>query len=445
MNKAPVYFVGIGGIGMSGVAQYFLAQGHPVAGYDKTLTPLTQRLESLGALISDIDDATSIPKEFQDPLKTKVIYTPAIPKDAALLTYFSKGNFSLQKRAEIIGELSAQMPCLAVAGTHGKTTTTAILTHLLRVAGKKTTAFLGGISENIGSNFILEGQEVMAVEADEFDRSFMHLHPTAIALTSMDADHLDIYGTSDEIQKTFAAFAAKVPTEKRFIRHGLSIVGNTFGLEEGTHKVTNLRTDEGCYVFDFHTPKTTIQELRLPYPGQHNLMNAAAALVLALEAGCEAAALKKGLKSFMGVDRRFSIRLTGPKILIDDYAHHPTEINAVTDALNEFYPNKRKLGVFQPHLFSRTNDFVEGFKTALARFDEVLLLDIYPARELPLKGVTSALLVDEKHPNTVLISKSELPKRVADSTAEVVAIMGAGDIAFEVPSVIQTLKNQLNE
>ncbi len=445
MNKTPVYFVGIGGIGMSGVAQYFLAQGHPVAGYDKTLTPLTQKLESLGALITDIDDATSIPKAFQDPMETKVIYTPAIPKDAALLAYFSKGGFSLQKRAEVIGELSAQMPCLAVAGTHGKTTTTSILTHLLRVAGKKVTAFLGGISENIGSNFLLEGQEIMVVEADEFDRSFMHLLPTAIALTSMDADHLDIYGTSDEIRKTFAVFAAKVAAEKRFIRHGLPIEGNTFGLEEGSYSVVNLSTHEGCYIFDFQTPKMTIKELRFSYPGQHNLMNAAAALALALEVGCEASALRKGLKSFVGVDRRFSIRLTSPKTIIDDYAHHPTEINAVLDALNEFYPNKRKLGVFQPHLFSRTNDFSEDFKAALARFDEVLLLDIYPARELPMEGVTSTLLMDEQHPSTALISKAELSKRITNSTAEVIAIMGAGDIAFEVQPVIQFLKNQSNE
>ena len=445
MNKTPVYFVGIGGIGMSGVAQYFLAQGHAVAGYDRTLTPLTKKLVAMGATVTDSEDISAIPKLFTDAAQTKIIYTPAIPSDSPLLNFFQTGGFRLQKRAEIIGEISATMPCLAVAGTHGKTTTTSLLTHLLRASGKKITSFLGGIAENIGSNFLLEGQDVMVVEADEFDRSFMHLFPTAIALTSMDADHLDIYGTSDELTKTFSEFAAKVSPEKRFIRHGLAVEGNSFGMDVGTHRVVNLRTKEGCYIFDFQTPKTTITNLKLPYPGKHNLMNAAAALALALEVGCDAKTLRNGLATFKGVDRRFSLRMTSPKILIDDYAHHPTEINAIVDALESFYPNKRKLGVFQPHLFSRTRDFAGGFKKALTRFDEVLLLDIYPARELPLKGISSQMLMDESHCNTALISKASLAQKVTNSTSEVVAIMGAGDIAFEVPNIIQTLMNQHHE
>ena len=445
MNKTPVYFVGIGGIGMSGVAQYFLAQGHAVAGYDRTLTPLTKKLVAMGATVTDSEDISAIPKLFTDAAQTKIIYTPAIPSDSPLLNFFQTGGFRLQKRAEIIGEISATMPCLAVAGTHGKTTTTSLLTHLLRASGKKITSFLGGIAENIGSNFLLEGQDAMVVEADEFDRSFMHLFPTAIALTSMDADHLDIYGTSDELTKTFSEFAAKVSPEKRFIRHGLAVEGNSFGMDVGTHRVVNLRTKEGCYIFDFQTPKTTITNLKLPYPGKHNLMNAAAALALALEVGCDAKTLRNGLATFKGVDRRFSLRMTSPKILIDDYAHHPTEINAIVDALESFYPNKRKLGVFQPHLFSRTRDFAGGFKKALARFDEVLLLDIYPARELPLKGISSQMLMDESHCNTALISKASLAQKVTNSTSEVVAIMGAGDIAFEVPNIIQTLMNQHHE
>ena len=445
MNKTPVYFVGIGGIGMSGVAQYFLAQGHAVAGYDRTLTPLTKKLVAMGATVTDSEDISAIPKLFTDAAQTKIIYTPAIPSDSPLLNFFQTGGFRLQKRAEIIGEISATMPCLAVAGTHGKTTTTSLLTHLLRASGKKITSFLGGIAENIGSNFLLEGQDAMVVEADEFDRSFMHLFPTAIALTSMDADHLDIYGTSDELTKTFSEFAAKVSPEKRFIRHGLAVEGNSFGMDVGTHRVVNLRTKEGCYIFDFQTPKTTITNLKLPYPGKHNLMNAAAALALALEVGCDAKTLRNGLATFKGVDRRFSLRMTSPKILIDDYAHHPTEINAIVDALESFYPNKRKLGVFQPHLFSRTRDFAGGFKKALTRFDEVLLLDIYPARELPLKGISSQMLMDESHCNTALISKASLAQKVTNSTSEVVAIMGAGDIAFEVPNIIQTLMNQHHE
>ncbi len=442
MDKAPVYFVGIGGIGMSGLAQYFLAQGYPVAGYDRTLTPLTEKLVALGASVTDREDVVNIPMLFREAAKAKVIYTPAISADSPLLGFFRTGGFVLQKRAEVIGEISATMPCLAVAGTHGKTTTTSLLTHLLRTSGKKITAFLGGIAENIGSNFLLEGQDAMVVEADEFDRSFMHLSPTAIALTSMDADHLDIYGTSDELTKTFGAFISKVSPEKRFICHGLAVDGNTFGLDIGTHRVVNLRMQKGGYIFDFQTPEMIISNLNLPYPGHHNLMNAAAALALALELGCDSETLRRGLATFMGVDRRFSVRMTSPKILVDDYAHHPSEINAVVDALESFYPNKRKLGVFQPHLFSRTRDFANGFKMALSRFDEVLLLDIYPARELPMQGVTSQMLVDESHPNTSLISKAELAQKVANSTSEIVAIMGAGDIALEVSNVMQTLKNQ---
>lgn len=442
MSKAPIFFVGIGGIGMSGVAQYFLSQGHAVAGYDRVLAPLTKKLSSLGALIIDIDAPTAIPTLFKDPKNTKVIYTPAIPANSLLLTYFKDNGFLLKKRAAIIGEISQKMPCLAVAGTHGKTTTSALLTHLLRTSGKKVTAFLGGIATNIDSNFLLEGNDFMVVEADEFDRSFMHLKPTAIALTSMDADHLDIYGTANELSRTFDDFTQKVSADKRFIAHGLAVDGYTFGIETGSHIVRNLHIKGGSYVFDFVTPTVSILNVALPYPGKHNVMNAAAALALALDAGCEPVQLKEGLATFEGVDRRFSIRLTTPKVVIDDYAHHPTEINAIADALEAFYPNQTKLGVFQPHLFSRTRDFVKEFKQALARFDEVLILDVYPARELPIEGITSTLLVDANHDATYLIDKHKLLEMIVKSTANIVAIMGAGDISFEVPKVIQTLKNQ---
>ena len=445
MNKNPIYFVGIGGIGMSAVAQYFLAQGHLVAGYDRTLTPLTEKLRGLGAHITDNESPSEIPQNFRKPKRTKVIYTPAIPLTSPLIKFFKSGGFTLQKRAEVIGEISATMPCLAVAGTHGKTTTTSLLTHLLRESGKKITAFLGGIAENIGSNFLLEGQDAMVVEADEFDRSFMHLKPTALALTSMDPDHLDIYGTPQELTNTFAAFVNKVPPTKRFIRQGLDVEGNSFGLESGIYAIENIQTIEGSYMFDFVTPFNTLRNLRLRYPGKHNLLNAAAALCLALEVGCSEENLRNGLASFRGVDRRFSIRLTTPKVIVDDYAHHPTEINAVHQALEAFYPSQVKLAVFQPHLFSRTRDFADGFKAALARFDEVLLLDIYPARELPIEGVTSHLLVNASHGATQRITKNQLSRKISESSATVVAIMGAGDIAFEVPEIVKTLKKQYNE
>ncbi|MDG1823036.1 MAG: Mur ligase family protein [Flavobacteriaceae bacterium] len=445
MNKNPIYLVGIGGIGMSAVAQYFLAQGHLVAGYDRTLTPLTEKLQALGAHISDNESPNEIPQNFRKPKRTKVIYTPAIPLNSPLIKFFKSGGFTLQKRAEIIGEISTTMPCLAVAGTHGKTTTTSLLTHLLRESGKKITAFLGGIAENIGSNFLLEGQDAMVVEADEFDRSFMHLKPTALALTSMDPDHLDIYGTPQELTNTFAAFANKVPPTKRFIRQGLDVEGNSFGLESGIYAIENIQTIEGSYTFDFVTPFNTLRNLRLRYPGKHNLLNAAAALSLALEVGCSEDDLRNGLASFRGVNRRFSTRLTTPKVIVDDYAHHPTEIIAVHQALEAFYPNQVKLAVFQPHLFSRTRDFADKFKAALARFDEVLLLDIYPARELPIVGVTSDLLVKSSHGATQRIAKSQLSKKISESSATVVAIMGAGDIAFEVPEIVKTLKKQCDE
>jgi UDP-N-acetylmuramate--alanine ligase len=442
MAKHPVYFIGIGGIGMSGVAQYFLALGHPVAGYDRTLTPLTTKLAALGAQITDLDAVDQIPVGFTDPSQTKIVYTPAIPDNSPLLVFFRENGFQLQKRAAVIGEISKTMPCLAVAGTHGKTTTSALLTHLLRSSGKKITAFLGGIAENIGSNFLLEGQDALVVEADEFDRSFMHLHPTALALTSTDADHLDIYGTADELTQTFMDFASKVDVEKRFIRHGLDVAGNSFGLEEGTHQVVNLRTVLGSYAFDFVTPNGSLHNLRLPYPGHHNLMNAAAAISLAMELDCDVADIREGLQSFAGVDRRFSIRMTEPKILVDDYAHHPTEINAVYDALDAFYPNKRKLAIFQPHLFSRTRDFASSFKKALARFDELLLLDIYPARELTIAGVSSELLLSTKDSLGQLVTKEGLAQKVCESTAEIIVVMGAGDIAFEVDNLVQSLKKQ---
>jgi UDP-N-acetylmuramate--alanine ligase len=442
VNKEAIFFVGIGGIGMSGLAQYFLLKGHHVAGYDRVLTPLTEKLSSLGAQITNVDASTAIPVLFRDPKNVRVIYTPAIPESSHLLTYFKDNGFILKKRAEVIGEISHTMSCLAVAGTHGKTTTSALLTHLLRSCGKKVTAFLGGIATNIDSNFLLEGNDFMVVEADEFDKSFMYLKPTSIALTSMDADHLDIYGTSNELSRTFNDFAKKVPAEKRFIANGLPVDGNIFGIEAGSHKVHNLHISEGNYIFDFVTPTASISNLTLSYPGKHNVMNTAAALALAFQAGCELPQLKEGLATFKGVDRRFSIRITKPKVVIDDYAHHPTEINAVADALEDFYPNHVKLGVFQPHLFSRTRDFVDGFKQALARFDQVFLLDIYPARELPIEGITSALLVDDKHDSTQLLDKQSLPGMVSKSCATVVAIMGAGDIAFEVPAVIQNIKNQ---
>jgi len=431
-----VYFIGIGGIGMSALAKYFVANGKQVEGYDKTPTEITTSLQNLGVSIHFEDDFNNIPTSFLNTEHTLVVYTPAVPKEHSELNYFKSNNFQVLKRSEVLGEITKQTKCLAVAGTHGKTTTTSILGHLLKVCDVPVIAFLGGISENYNSNLIINGTEVTVVEADEFDRSFLTLSPDLACITSMDADHLDIYGDASELVKTFKDFSTRVkPSGKLFVKNGLPLKGITYGVEDDSdYSAKNVRIKEGSYVFDVQTPNGIFKDFEFNLPGRHNLSNAIIALAMAVEYGCPHNQLAKGLASYKGVKRRFSYQIkTEDFVYIDDYAHHPEEINAVHQAVSEMYPSKKVLVVFQPHLYSRTRDFVDGFAESLSKFDELLLLDIYPARELPIEGVTSEWLLQKiENSNKKLIQKSELIEEIKKSKAPVVLTIGAGDIGEEV-------------
>lgn len=434
-----VFFIGIGGIGMSALARYFAENGKQVAGYDKTPSKITSDLENIGIVIHFQDDIKHIPVSFLDKDKTLVIYTPAIPKNHAEFNYFIDNNFIVFKRAEVLGLITKNTTCLAVAGTHGKTTTSSILGHIMTV--DNATAFLGGIAENYNSNLILGQDKVSVVEADEFDRSFLKLSPDIACVTSMDADHLDIYGEAEALEESFYEFAQKV-TNKLIVAHGLPLIGLTYAIEkDADYKAYNLRIENGLYVFDVKTPSDSIENIQFQLPGKHNLMNALAALAMANEYGLSLEKIKQQLGTFKGVQRRFSYKVkTNDFILIDDYAHHPTEIKAVQESLRELYPNDEVLVVFQPHLFSRTQDFADDFAYELSKFDEVLLLDIYPAREEPIKGVNSKWLLDKiKNQNKKLIQKNEITQSIKTSSSKIVALLGAGDIGVLIPEVSNAL------
>lgn len=441
--KHNIYFIGIGGIGMSALAFYFKVNGKHVAGYDRTRTELTGRLEDMGVKIHYEESLAHIDKQFMNPNSTLIIYTPAIPENHEELQFFKNTGFHVLKRSEVLGIITENSFCIAVAGTHGKTTTTSILGHLMNVCGVKLTAFLGGISENYNSNLILKGTEVTVVEADEFDRSFLNLSPDFACITSMDADHLDIYGDVSELKKSFIEFSNKIkPNGKLFVKNGLPIDGITYGIEDDSdYSVKNIKIENAMYVFDVVTPKTVLKNIQFNLPGRHNLSNALVALAMAVEYGCPPEQLAKALASYKGVKRRFSYHLkTENLVLIDDYAHHPEEINAVYQAVKEMYPGKNILVVFQPHLFSRTKDFADAFATSLQQFDQILLLDIYPAREIPIKGITSEWLLEKiKNPNKKLIVKEDLTTEIQKSNAAVVITMGAGDIGEEVKTIKHNL------
>ncbi|WMI64256.1 UDP-N-acetylmuramate--L-alanine ligase [Aestuariibaculum sp. YM273] len=434
-----VYFVGVGGIGMSALARYFVANGKAVAGYDKTPTDITSGLEDLGVAVHFEDAIDNIPATFKNIETTLVVYTPAVPKDHAELNYFTTEGFQVLKRSQVLGVITENTFCLAVAGTHGKTTTTSILGHLMKVCDVPVTAFLGGISENYNSNLILNGTEVSVVEADEFDRSFLTLSPDLACITSMDADHLDIYGDASELKKSFEDFSKRVKSNgKLFVKNGLPISGITYGIEDDAdYSVKNIKIVNGTYVFDVKTPTTVLENLEFNLPGRHNLSNALIALAMAVEYGCPNQQLAKALASYKGVKRRFTYQIkTNDLVFIDDYAHHPEEINAVHQAVREMYPSKKVLAVFQPHLFSRTRDFADEFAASLAQFDELLLLDVYPARELPIEGVTSQWLLEKIENNKKkLVSKTELLTEIHKSEAQVILTIGAGDIGEEVKRI----------
>lgn len=439
-----VYFIGIGGIGMSALARYFKTIGKNVAGYDKTETELTKELQESGIAIHFEDSIAMIPSDFYAE-NTLVVITPAVPAHHSEWNFFLERYYNVKKRAEVLGLITKDTFCFAVAGTHGKTTTSSILAHILFESGADVTSFLGGIVENYNSNLIGNGKTITVVEADEFDRSFLHLHPNIACITSMDADHLDIYGDSASIEASFVEFADKIEDKRNlFITNKLPLEGITVAVnEDAAFKAFNVRIENSQYVFDVQTPTETIQNLQFGLPGTHNLMNALMALAMAKTFGTPTDAIAKALLSFKGIKRRFSYQIKENNLVyIDDYAHHPTEINAVHQAVTELYPNQKVLAIFQPHLFSRTKDFADDFAKSLSAFDEVLLLDIYPARELPMAGITSAWLMDKMTNNDKkFVSKQDLIPAILKSECKVIVTIGAGDIG----ELVKPIKMALHE
>ncbi|MDO6802530.1 UDP-N-acetylmuramate--L-alanine ligase [Wenyingzhuangia sp. 1_MG-2023] len=436
-----IYFVGIGGIGMSAIASYFVANGKLVGGYDKTPSVVTAALESQGVEVIFVDELTTISDSFLKVEDTLVIYTPAIPKESKILKFFLTNGYRVLKRAAILGEITKNTICYAVAGTHGKTTTSSILGHIMHVCGTGATSFLGGITENYNSNLILGEDKISVVEADEFDRSFLQLSPDVACITNMDADHLDIYGEKEALEASFREFAGKV-SDTLIVKKGLSVEGLTYGVEEAAdYQALNVAIEKGSFVFDVKTPHGYVKDVVFHLPGRHNVSNALVSIAMAEKHGLNLEDIKQALVSYKGVKRRFSFKIKRDDfVLIDDYAHHPTEIDAVENAVREMYPGQKVLVVFQPHLFSRTRDFVTDFAMSLSKFDEVILLDIYPARELPIEGVTSEWLLDKiKNTNKSLQSKAKAIESVKNTDATVVVMLGAGDIGVLIEEVTKEI------
>jgi len=427
---------------MSALARYFQNIGKNVSGYDKTPTTLTDELIAGGMSIHFEDNISLIPTNYYID-NTLVIITPAVPITHSEWNYFIEREYVVKKRAEVLGIITKDTFCFAVAGTHGKTTTSSILGHILHECGADVTAFIGGIVENYNSNLIGNGKTVTVVEADEFDRSFLHLHPNIACVTSMDADHLDIYGDATALEDSFREFADKVADKtKIFVPKGLDLEALTIGInEEATFTAFNVRIENGYYVFDVQTPSETIENIQFGLPGRHNLMNAMMALAMAKTFGSPTKTIANALASFKGVQRRFSYQIKNENLVyIDDYAHHPTEINAVHQAVRELYPNQKVLAIFQPHLFSRTKDFADDFAKSLSQFDEIILLDIYPARELPMEGITSSWLLSKiENNNKKLVSKTDLIPVILQSDAKIIVTIGAGDIGELVPTIKSSL------
>ena len=439
---------------MSALARWFLVNGYRVAGYDRTATALTNALADEGMAIHFEEDINQIPTEFRaDPARTLVVYTPAVPKTHAEYIYLTEAGFTLQKRSQVLGMLASRMTTIGVAGTHGKTTTSSMVAHLLRNAGVNCAAFLGGITQNYGSNFLLNepaddlSNVICVVEADEFDRSFLTLFPQYAIITSTDADHLDIYGDHQSVLDSFAAYAGQIqPTGVLFMREGLALADKTpaevrtYALDSGMYHATNLRIEKARFVFDLTYPGGTITDIRMIIPGFHNVENAVAAAAVALEVGVSPDAIREGLTTYRGVKRRFEyIVETDAFVLIDDYAHHPAEVRAFLSSVKALYPGRTLTAIFQPHLFSRTRDFAEGFAESLSLADQVILLDIYPAREMPVEGVTSDLILRHVTSQSKQISTKEaLPGVLRKMNPSLVVTIGAGDIDGQL-SVINEL------
>ena len=453
MEFNNVYFIGAGGIGMAALERYFLSRGKRVAGYDRTPSPLTSALISEGVEISFDDDPATIPAPMREATDTLVVYTPAIPADNAIMNYFRNGGFELHKRAEVLGIITRGSKALCFSGTHGKTTTSSMAAHILNTSAIGCNAFLGGILRNTGSNLVLSATSPYSVvEADEYDRSFHHLSPWLAVVTATDPDHLDIYGTEEAYLESFARFTELVQPGGALILHtglklkprpGKDVRVYTYSRDEGDFHAAYIRRGYGTISFDFVYPEGVIRNIPLGVPVEINIENAVAALAAAYLAGdFDAVKAREAIASFQGAERRFQkVFDDGSRVIIDDYAHHPDELKASIRSIRELYPDRRLTVAFQPHLYTRTRDFAEGFAQALSLADEVILLDIYPAREQPIPGVTSRIIFDRiTTEKKVLIPLSDLISTVKSSNFELLLTAGAGSIGTEVPRLAESLQ-----
>ena len=447
MNEPKhVFYLGIGGIGMSALARYHRACGWNVAGYDKTPSSMTESLQMEGIEVVFEDSVAAIPNGFEQE-NTLIIFTPAVPKNSNLLQHFSNPAFRMIKRAQALGEITQNSTLLAIGGTHGKTTTSCLVSQLLGAQGISFTAFLGGIASNFGTNYIAGNPNLVVVEADEFDRSFLHLHPSHAVITSTDADHLDIYGDQESVVASFQEFASLVPQEGKVWlfddaqkMNGANIF--TYG-NAGDAQAKNIRIENGKFTFDFEMGEISWKNLNLGIPGFHNVWNATAALAILLGANLpiHEEEMRKGLAQFKGVARRFDQRFADDQVVyIDDYAHHPTEIDSLISSVRALYPNKKITGIFQPHLFSRTRDFMSGFAESLAHLDRLILMDIYPARELPIAGITSEKLLESVELTEKSLATKDEVVGMLHHTDEVILTIGAGDIDRLVPMIEEKLR-----
>ena len=454
-NIDSIYFLGAGGIGMSALVRYFLAEGKKVAGYDRTACALTDKLIEEGANIHFEENPELIPAEFRDKEKTLIIYTPAIPKEHKEWEYFRTNGFEIKKRAEVLGLITRDKRGLCIAGTHGKTSTSTMTAHLLHQSETDCAAFLGGISKNYNSNLILSDKsDFVVIEADEYDRSFLQLTPYIAVITATDPDHLDIYGTKENYLEGFAQFTERIRPDGYMIVHeGLELVPRpvegvtcyTYGRDKGDFRAENIRIGNGRILFDYISPRGNIKDVEPGVPVSINIDNGIAAMAVAQLSGATNEEIKNAMANFAGVERRFDFKLTEDNIvLLSDYAHHPDEIKACAKSMKELYNDRKITAMFQPHLFSRTKDFYREFAESLSLFDEVILLDIYPARELPIPGVTSSLiydLIDEKVEKS-LCTRADAVKFIADrkDEFEVLICLGAGDLESDVPRITEILK-----
>ncbi|MBC6400470.1 MAG: UDP-N-acetylmuramate--L-alanine ligase [Ekhidna sp.] len=447
-----VYFIGIGGIGMSALARWFNADKCTVAGYDRTATDLTMILEEEGMAIHYEDDTEFIPNAFKEKEGTLIVYTPAIPSDHLQLNYFFDNGFEVKKRSEVLGMISEDHYTIAVAGTHGKTTTGSMMAHLLSNTRRGCSAFIGGIMTNTNSNLIMgEKNAPVIAEADEYDRSFMWLNPNYVVITSLDPDHLDIYGDEEAMLDTYEDFAKKLPGDGKLLiqsdigcRINPGMKYTSYGLRDGDAVAEAIRIVNGAFVFTYRNGKKKIADIHLKVPGYHNVLNALAAITVALDMGMEGEEIRKRMKTYAGVSRRFEYVFKSPEAtLIDDYAHHPEEVEACLKAVRSIAKKRKITAIFQPHLFSRTHDFKAGFARALDKADEVILLDIYPARENPVEGISSKSIYDlMKNERKVMVPKDYLIRELENHDLEVVLTIGAGDIDKEVPKIAAYLKNK---